>query len=150
MKYLRYFGYGSNMNPTVMKNRIGGWRSVKRAVLRDYKFVFMPKPGIVIPVIVPSAGDKVLGALYELTEDQMKEIDKYESPYATRDVEVETDDGTVEALAYVFDLDKFLERVQNYRSRWIEGMKHHGYSAEDIRRAEGIMDESIKQLQDLA
>ena len=61
MQYVRYFGYGSNLNLDIMKERIGDWKSVMKAVLRDYKFVFMPRPGIVIPVIVPSSGDRVLG-----------------------------------------------------------------------------------------
>jgi gamma-glutamylcyclotransferase (GGCT)/AIG2-like uncharacterized protein YtfP len=150
MEDLRYFGYGSNMNPDVMKRRIGEWKSVERAVLRNYKFVFMPRPGIVIPVIVPSKGDNVLGALYTLTTDQLKEIDKYERPYSTKTVEVDTEDGKVEALAYVFDLEQFLSRVKDYRKDWIEGLKHHKYSEEDIAKVRGLMDESIRNLQELA
>jgi gamma-glutamylcyclotransferase (GGCT)/AIG2-like uncharacterized protein YtfP len=150
MKYLRYFGYGSNMNPEVMKKRIGDWESVERAILRDYRFVFMPKPGIVIPVIVPSKGDKVLGAVYTLTEDQLREIDKYESPYSTETVEVETEDGKIEALAYVFDLHEFRSRVESYRSDWIEGLKHHRYGEEEISEVQNLMDASIRSLEALS
>lgn len=150
MKYLRYFGYGSNMNPDVMKKRIGEWKSVKRAILIDYRFVFMPRPGIVIPVIVPSKGDKVLGAVYMLTEDQLREIDKYESPYSTETVEVETEDGKVEALAYVFNLKHFLARVEDYRYNWIEGLKQHKYGEAEIAEVEKLMDESIRGIRDLA
>jgi gamma-glutamylcyclotransferase (GGCT)/AIG2-like uncharacterized protein YtfP len=150
MKYLHYFGYGSNMNPEVMKKRIGEWKSVKRAVLKGYKFVFMPRPGIVIPVIVPSKGDRVLGAVYMLTEDQLKEVDKYESPYSTKTVEVETEDGKVEALAYVFNLKSFLARVEDYRNNWIEGLKQHKYGNEEISEVEKIMDHSIREIRNLA
>jgi gamma-glutamylcyclotransferase (GGCT)/AIG2-like uncharacterized protein YtfP len=138
------------MNPNVMKKRIGSWKSLERAVLKDYKFVFMPKPGIVIPVIVPSKGDQVLGAVYELTEDQLSEIDKYETPYSTKTVEVETDDGKVEALAYVFDLQQFLSRVADYRNNWIEGMKHYKYGKEEIAKVRKLMDESIRGLEGMA
>jgi gamma-glutamylcyclotransferase (GGCT)/AIG2-like uncharacterized protein YtfP len=150
MEYLRYFGYGSNMNPEVMKKRIGGWASADRAVLKDYKFIFMPRPGIVIPVIVPSKGDTVLGVVYSLTDGQLKEIDKYESPYSTTTVEVETDGGKVEALAYVFDLRKFLSRVESYRHNWIEGLKHYKFDEEEIAKVRKLMDESIQSLEEMA
>ncbi|MHC4564893.1 MAG: gamma-glutamylcyclotransferase family protein [Planctomycetota bacterium] len=150
MKHLLYFGYGSNMNPDVMKKRIGDWHSVSRAVLYDYKFVFMPRPGIVIPVIVPSKGDKVLGAVFRITEDQLKEIDKYESPYSTETVEVETLNGKVEALAYVFNLEYFLMRVEDYRSSWIEGLRQHEFGEEEIAEVRKIMDRSITAVKELA
>lgn len=146
MNHLRYFGYGSNLNLDIMEQRIGGWNSVHKAVLKDYKFVFMPEPGIVIPVIIPSRGDRVLGAVFSITEEQLHEIDKYERPYSTRTVQVETENGKEEALAYVFDMEQFLRRVNDYRDNWIEGLKQHNYGEEDIAEAKRIMDESIRHL----
>jgi gamma-glutamylcyclotransferase (GGCT)/AIG2-like uncharacterized protein YtfP len=146
MKYIHYFGYGSNQNLDVMKLRIGEWKSVTKAVLRDYKFVFMPEPGIVIPVIIPSKGDKTLGAVFAITEDQLAEIGKYEGPYSTATIEVETESGKIEALAYVFDLEVFRSRVKQYRDRWIEGLRQHEHGEEDISEVTRLMNESIEKL----
>jgi gamma-glutamylcyclotransferase (GGCT)/AIG2-like uncharacterized protein YtfP len=146
MKYLRYFGYGSNLNLDIMKQRIGEWKSVTKAVLRDYKFVFMPRPGIVIPVIVPSKGDRVLGAVWDITEEQRREIDKFERPYSKRTVEVETEDGMVDALAYVFDMEEFIASVNGYKADWLEGLKQHEYGEEEIAEVERLMAESIEEL----
>jgi gamma-glutamylcyclotransferase (GGCT)/AIG2-like uncharacterized protein YtfP len=150
MKYLSYFGYGSNLNPDIMKRRIGDWKSVRKAVLRDYRFVFMPRPGVVVPVIVPSNGDKVLGAVYEITEDQLLEIDKYERPYSTEMVEVETEDGKMEALAYVFNLENLLLRADEYVARWIEGLKRQNFSDEEIAEVKKMMNESVEEIMRMA
>ena len=134
------------MNLGIMKQRIGDWKSVRKAVLRDYKFVFMPRPGIVIPVIVPSKGDRVLGAIWDIREDQLREIDRFERPYSKRTVEVETEEGRVEALAYVFDMKEFIASVNGYKADWMEGLRQHEFGEEEISEVERIMAESIEEL----
>ena len=146
MKEIYYFGYGSNLNKDIIRQRIGKYKESKKAILKDYKFVFMPYQSIVIPVIIPSKGDRVLGAVYLISKKQLKELNKYEGPYSTRKVKVDTAEGHINALTYMFDINDFSKKTKIYRDNWIKGLIHLKYNNKDILESKKIMEEQIKIL----
>ncbi|MEE3214016.1 MAG: gamma-glutamylcyclotransferase family protein, partial [Pseudomonadota bacterium] len=64
-----YFAYGSNMNLARVEARIGDTRRVLPATLEGYALRFNKAskvPGIAHANVVPAAGERVEGALFEL------------------------------------------------------------------------------------
>ncbi|MBI4286485.1 MAG: gamma-glutamylcyclotransferase [Chloroflexi bacterium] len=99
-----YFAYGSNLNKKQMKARCPDSVPVKVATLPNYKLVFVDwsrqwQGGVA--TVKGSKGDKVLGALYEVSESDLRKLDKYESGYSRLKVRVFDEDGNaVEAVTY--------------------------------------------------
>ena len=84
-----YFAYGSNLFLEQMQMRIGGKpKVISAACLENHRLGFTIlsktwKGGVAD--IVPEAGSKVWGAVYELTEEQLVKIDHYEGYKKDRD-----------------------------------------------------------------
>lgn len=71
----RYFAYGSNMDATQMKERCPQSKKKETAELLGYQF-FINKRGV---ANIRQNGDKkVLGIVYDISEDDEKELDKHE------------------------------------------------------------------------
>jgi len=69
-----YFAYGSNMNPGQMADRCPGHRSLGAARLADHRLAFPRFSrtwGCASASIVPSHGNVVFGALYDVPEDDI-------------------------------------------------------------------------------
>jgi gamma-glutamylcyclotransferase len=103
-----YFAYASNLNSKQMAERCPGSKPVSSAVLPNYKLIFVGwsrqwKGGVAS--IKPVKGEKVMGAVYDVSETNLKQLDKYEgypSNYNHLKVTVWTDDGDpVEAITYI-------------------------------------------------
>tara|TARA_Y100000590_G_C15683374_1_gene1000645 strand:- start:858 stop:1265 length:408 start_codon:yes stop_codon:yes gene_type:complete len=77
-----YFAYGSNLNHHQMKNiRCFGSRYLKAFFLKDYKLIFchpnkLNKFGYAN--IIKKKGSKVAGAIWEITKEHEKILDRYE------------------------------------------------------------------------
>ena len=71
-KLIPYFAYGSNLNTKQFESRCPNSRFVSKAVLVDYKFIIASRS---YASVVPSPGDRVEGALYELTTDDEDRLD---------------------------------------------------------------------------
>ena len=77
-----YFAYGSNLNHHQMKNiRCLGSKYLKTIFLKDYKLLFghsdkLNKFGYAN--IVKKKGSKVPGAIWEITKEHEKILDRYE------------------------------------------------------------------------
>jgi len=88
-KNILYFAYGSNLFLEQMQKRIGGEpKVIGAACLENHRLGFTIlsktwKGGVAD--IVPEAGSKVWGAIYELTEEQLEKIDHYEGYRKDRD-----------------------------------------------------------------
>jgi len=88
-KNILYFAYGSNLFLEQMQKRIGGEpKVIGAACLENHRLGFTIlsktwKGGVAD--IVPEAGSKVWGAIYELTEQQLEKIDHYEGYKKGRD-----------------------------------------------------------------
>lgn len=106
---MRYFAYGSNMSPERIRARAPSAVFVSRAYLEGHVLTFH-KPGLDGSGkcdACPSANsqDRVWGALYEVSAEDMKALDIYEGrgfAYLRKSVVVHTDAGQSEtAKVYV-------------------------------------------------
>ncbi len=103
-----YFAYGSNLNKKQMLERCPDSKPLFVATLRNYRLVFVGwfrqwRGGIIS--IKPFRGGKVLGALYELSDRDLRRLDSYEGypgSYNRLKVTVFDEDGEpVEAITYI-------------------------------------------------
>lgn len=103
-----YFAYGSNLSKKQMKERCPNSKPVAIVTLHHYKLVFVGwsrqwRGGVAS--IKPFRGEKVLGAIYEISEEDLRRLDKYEGApdaYARMKIAVTNDFGEqIEAITYV-------------------------------------------------
>ena len=71
-----YFAYGSNLHHHQMKTRCKDSRFIKKIILKDYCLTFRSKYGAAD--IEKNKGNKVYGALYDISKSDEKKLDKYE------------------------------------------------------------------------
>jgi gamma-glutamylcyclotransferase (GGCT)/AIG2-like uncharacterized protein YtfP len=103
----RYFAYGSNMNPERMRIRMGYLPPSRKAVLQDYSLIFNKissrNSGAGVANIIPLAGSKVEGILYDVTVQDVAKLDIFEGVpkhYICKNVKVECDGELVNAFTY--------------------------------------------------
>jgi len=103
-----YFAYASNLNKKQMRERAPDSKPMFVATLPNYKLVFAGwsrrwRGGYA--TIMLSRGDKVLGAIYEVSEKDMRRLDTYEDcpgSYNRLNVTVfDEDHNPVEAMTYI-------------------------------------------------
>ena len=102
---MKYFAYGSLLSKKLMTERCTGSRPLFVATLPNYKLVFVDwsrqwRGGVAS--IRPFRGEKVPGAIYEVSEQCLKKLDKYESSYNRLKVKVFNEDGEpIESITYI-------------------------------------------------
>jgi cation transport regulator ChaC len=106
---MKYFAYGSNMDPARMKKRHVSYSQRVHAVLRGYVLRFNklayddPREGK--GNVVQDENEAVEGALYEMPDSDLGKLDEaegYPEHYDHLLVEVELDENTrVQALTYI-------------------------------------------------
>ena len=69
-----YFAYGSNLNTIKLKRICPSSVPIVKVKLKDYKLVFYNK----VADIVKSRERIVYGAIYDISEEDIKKLDKYE------------------------------------------------------------------------
>ena len=103
-----YFAYASNLNKKQMRGRAPESKPMFVATLPNYKLVFAGwsrrwRGGIA--AILLSRDDKVLGAIYEVSERDLRRLDSYEDcprSYSRINVTVFDEDGNaVRAVTYI-------------------------------------------------
>ena len=100
-----YFAYGSNLNQKQMRERCPDSNPMFTATLSNYKLVFVGwfrrwRGGVAS--IKPFRGDRVRGAIYEVSEQCLRRLDKYESDYNRFKVTVLGEDSEpIEAITYI-------------------------------------------------
>ena len=100
-----YFAYASNLNQKQMRERCPDSKPLFTAVLPNYKLVFTGwsrqwRGGVAS--IKSLRGDRVRGAIYEVTEACLQRLDRYESEYSRLKVTVVgEDDELIEAITYI-------------------------------------------------
>jgi gamma-glutamylcyclotransferase (GGCT)/AIG2-like uncharacterized protein YtfP len=120
---MKYFAYGSNMNPERMRERNINFSSREHAILRGWKLEFNkeasrnPKEGYAN--IVPDENGIVEGILYEIQDSDLHKLDRcegYPKHYCRRDIEVQLDNGQkVMATTYVANPSKVKEGLKPTR-----------------------------------
>lgn len=94
-----YFAYGSNMSHHQMQERCPTSRFIGAVKLKDYCFVYdgySPRRKGAVANIVPMPGSHVLGGLYEITQECLDNLDRYEeypNTYNRMRIQVEDQDG---------------------------------------------------------
>jgi len=103
-----YFAYGSNLSPTQISERCHEAKPKFLATLLNYKLIFAGwsrKWHGGVASIKPFRGGRVIGAVYEISEKDLRSLDKHEgypAVYDRRNVVVITKDGApVEAVTYI-------------------------------------------------
>jgi gamma-glutamylcyclotransferase (GGCT)/AIG2-like uncharacterized protein YtfP len=104
-----YFAYGSNLNRKQMLRRCPDAKPKFKATLPDHKLIFAGRSqrwsdGGVASV-TPCLGEKVVGAVYEISEECLASLDRYEGypdlyDRITVTVAAESD-KPVEAMTYI-------------------------------------------------
>lgn len=103
-----YFAYASNLNKNQMAERCPGSKPLFTAILPNYKLIFTGwsrqwKGGTAS--IKPFKGEKVMGAVYEISEVNLKQLDRhqgYPTAFNRLNVTVWKDTGDpVEAITYI-------------------------------------------------
>ena len=102
---MNYFAYASNLNKKQMQARCPGAKALFTAVLPNYKMIFTGwsrqwHGGIA--TIKSLRGEKVPGAIYDVTDACLRQLDKYEVGYARQNVTVfDEDNRAVQAVTYI-------------------------------------------------
>lgn len=117
---MKYFAYGSNMDPERMKNRGVKFLKRERAILKGFKLVFnkisFQNPGEGFANIVEDDKEVVEGILYEIEENDLEKLDRHEgypSHYTRIKVNVTLENGqTVEAITYIARPDRTREGLK--------------------------------------
>ena len=100
-----YFAYASNLNKKQMLERCPDSKPRFVAILPNYKLVFAGwsrqwRGGVAS--VKPFRGERVRGAIYEVTEKCLRQLDKYEAGYDRFKVTVfDEDNEPVEAITYI-------------------------------------------------
>ena len=124
---MKYFAYGSNCNPAVMKRKGVSFTSRRRAVLRGFRLLFNKKAmrgnlpeDIGFANINEDADGIVEGILFEILDEDLERLDRserYPDHYDRIDVSVETDAGHQRCCTYRAQPDKVragLKPSRNY------------------------------------
>ena len=104
-----YFAYGSNMSEAELKGHCPGAQFLSKARLNDYKLDFTHFSSVNrkcgVGDVVKAKGFVVWGVLYDIPDNEMRELDKKEDApesYERKRVQVVLPDGTFrEAMAYM-------------------------------------------------
>jgi gamma-glutamylcyclotransferase len=102
-----YFAYASNLNRKQMAERAPDSKPKFIATLPNFKLTFTARAGRQggVASIRPHRGEKVLGAVYEISDRDLKRLDGYEgypTVYDRRKVTVWTETNeAVEAITYI-------------------------------------------------
>ena len=100
-----YFAYGFNLNQKQMRERCPDSKPMFTAILPNYKLVFVGwsrqwRGGVTS--IKPFRGERVRGAIYEVSEQCLQRLDRYESDYNRFKVTVLGEDSEpIEAITYI-------------------------------------------------
>ena len=129
---MKYFAYGSNMSEKRMLDRNIDFKSREFGVLNDYRLVInkisYKDPNIGYANIVKDIGSVVEGALYDISDNSIDILDKYEGypkHYKRDKLKIITNDGVVDAVVYVAN-DKWvslndLKVTEEYKKFLMDG-----------------------------
>jgi gamma-glutamylcyclotransferase (GGCT)/AIG2-like uncharacterized protein YtfP len=100
-----YFAYASNLSKKQMQTRCPDSKPMFIAVLPNYRLVFTGWSRTYhggLATIKPFRGEKVRGAIYEVTDACMRKLDKWETGYSRFKVTVfDEDNQAVQAVTYI-------------------------------------------------
>ncbi len=98
-----YFAYGSNLKLERLRSRVGEVGTMGIAVLENHRLSFAKRgsDGSGKACVEPAPGERVWGAVYQLSAAQHGDLDAFEPGYSHTLVRLECPDGTaLEAITY--------------------------------------------------
>ena len=102
---MHYFAYGSNLNRKQMLERCPDSEPKFVATLPNYKLIFVGwsrKWWGGVATIKRLRGERVPGAVYEVSEQCLRQLDRFESGYDRFKVTVYDEDGEpIETITYI-------------------------------------------------
>ena len=112
-----YFAYGSNLPSLRLRLRCPSAKPVCVGLLMNYRLVFNMRSvdGSAKANIAPMALGRVMGVVYQLAEQDWPALDKAESGYHRREVQVSTPQGTLTADTYIARTDRITRQRRPYR-----------------------------------
>lgn len=136
-----YFSYGSNMNKKQMENRCGHAVDGKLASLKKYSFVYdgysERRKGAVANIIQGSDDKYVFGVLYQVTEADIKKLDKaegYPACYRREKLEVACGEELKTAWVYLRDPQVAGRPNENYLRTVLNGAEDFGLPKKYIEK----------------
>lgn len=136
-----YFAYGSNMASRRMRDRAPGARAAGRACLAGWRLV-ADKPGrdgSAKANLARDPGACVWGVLWELREEELRALDRFEGGYERVAVRVDADAGAALATTYVSSLRGAPPGLAPaYKAFVLDGAREHGLPAEWVARLESL------------
>lgn len=138
---MRYFAYGSNMDPRQMADRCPGAIALGAARLDGYRLAFRwdsPGWGGGVADVEAAPNEEVWGVLWELRAAHEEALDRYEGVdagvYRKRAVLVEQDDNAVRAFLYEMRPDRAPKPPSGrYVRALLRGAGAHGLPERYIR-----------------
>lgn len=125
-----HFAYGSNLSHKQMNCRCSDNKFIKRAHLRNYKFVYDGRSstwGRAVANILELADSIVWGGLYEISKSDLDNLDKYEGfpdSYDRKELKVEDDQGNIyKAITYFRIGEKIGIPSNEYKKIIFDGAK---------------------------
>jgi len=122
-----YFAYASNLSKKQMQTRCPDSKPMFIAVLPNYRLVFTGWSRTYhggLATIKPFRGEKVRGAIYEVTDACMRKLDKWETGYSRFKVTVfDEDNQAVQAVTYI----KSGQLEETMPSKEYGEIMHQGY-----------------------
>ncbi|MFX0198695.1 MAG: gamma-glutamylcyclotransferase family protein [Candidatus Hodarchaeota archaeon] len=153
MKKEMYFAYGSNINMRQMKQRCPSAKFHSHAVLQGYQITFplwSEKWGGGVAGIHMKKGKQVEGVVYEVSEGDLEELDKFEGVdkghYCRKKVGAIVKTGqSLESWVYVpGSADKVqFPPSRKYLETILEGAKRHNFSKQYIGRLTKLLTKAI-------
>ncbi len=127
---MMYFAYGSNMDSKRMLERGIKFKSRRLGILNGYSLIFNKKASkgdFGYANISLSEGDFVEGILYEVGEEDIKKLDKYEgypNHYDRDYITVFSNKIPIESIVYIANPNKIMDGLlptSEYLSHLLEG-----------------------------
>ena len=144
-----YYAYGSNMDHEQMRERCPGGRFREAARLTSYRLAFTRysrNRGGGVADIVSDPTAEVWGALWEVTEEHLTALDRYEGarrdPPACERIEVTVEAAGVPASAIAYrvvqPLEGDLRPSTEYRDALVRGARASGLPSAYLACLEGL------------
>lgn len=142
---MRYFAYGSNMDPVQMRERAPGARALGAARLGGWRLTFTrdsPGWGGGVGHIESDDADEVWGVLWDVTEPDLKTLDDYEGvdvgAYMRDRISVTHDGREVEAVVYLAVPRGFKRPSKRYVAALVRGAAAHRLPAAYVERLRSL------------
>jgi gamma-glutamylcyclotransferase (GGCT)/AIG2-like uncharacterized protein YtfP len=142
---MRYFAYGSNMDPVQMRDRAPGARALGAARLSGWRLTFTrdsPGWGGGVGHIEPDEGGEVWGVLWDASDDDLHNLDEYEGvavgAYVRERVTVAHADTEVEAIVYLAVPRGYKQPSKRYIEALVRGAEAHGLPQEYVSRLRSL------------